>query len=152
MKPSIEVPREFLARAWAFLHEHSRPYLVHGHESGDPWRVRAYPVVNGYVLALHPASAPACLYAATDHASGAETPRAHRHRIIARLLEAEPRRFTCEGRVVGLWQIEQRPAGPQTCARGPIALSCLSWMLNEQGSHLRIEPSKPEPRDPRSEK
>jgi len=52
-------------------------------------------------------------------------------------LEGLPRRFTCEGSTAGLWEvIEDSVRG-----RGPVALSCLLWLLRERrvGLFIRLE-------------
>ena len=67
-------------------------------------------------------------------------------RVVVAGLEGLPQRFTCDGKVVGVWEIESDDAAKSACVRGPVALTCLSWLLREErvGFYLRLSEIGPD--------
>jgi hypothetical protein len=93
-------------------------------------------VNRGYLLAAGPETPVAQIFVATNQRNPERNLGADLCRIVAWGLEQLPRRFTCEGNTVGLWEVIEG----SLCVRGPVALSCLSWALRDRkvGFYLTV--------------
>lgn len=131
MNATIEVPRALVERARKHFERTGRPYLLRPWRTSD-WPLTALPGDSGRWLVM---LAPEGPFARAVSAAAVVCGRGD-DVILRRLAEGAvtalaevPRRFICDGRVVGLWEIVEG----SVCVRGPVALSCLSWALRQWG-------------------
>ena len=128
MSASIEVPRDFVDRARAHLARTGRPLLLRDRRRVNDWQLVALPETQGYLITVGPTTPVAQTYVAMKHRYPHRDLTADLCSVTAAGLEGLPRRFTCDGLTVGLWDVSES----HVCVRGPVALSCLSWMLRQQ--------------------
>lgn len=128
MSTAIEVPCRFLNRARAHLARTGHPLLLRDRRRVKDWEVVALPDTQGYLLTVGPTTPVAQTYVAMQRRHPDRDLAADLCSIAAAGFEGLPRRFTSEGLTVGLFEADER----RVIVRGPIALSCLSWMLRQQ--------------------
>ena len=128
MSAAIEVPRVFVERARVHLTRTGRPLLLRDRRRVNDWELVALPESQGYLLTVGPTTPVAQTYVAMKRRYPHRDLTADLCSITAAGLAGLPRRFTCEGVTVGLWDVSE----DRVRVRGPVALSCLSWMLRDQ--------------------
>ena len=140
MSASIEVPASVVARARRHFTKTGCPLLLRDRRRRNDWELVAIPANRGYLLVMGPATLPAQWYVAMSEQYPQRDLLADLCRVVVAGIEGLPQRFTCEGKVVGMWEIVSDDAANSACVRGPVALTCLSWLLREQrvGFYLRL--------------
>lgn len=128
MSAALEVPRRLVVRARLHVTATGRPLLTRDRRRVNDLELIALPSSLGFVLTVGPTTPVAQVYVALAQRNPDRDLAADLCSITAAGLDGLPRRFTCEGLTVGLWDHSDARA----CVRGPIALSCFSWMLRQQ--------------------
>lgn len=132
----VEVPAAVLVRARKHLEKTGQPLLLRDRRRRGDWALVEVPGNRGFTLLLDPESPPAQAHMAMGEMFPPRSLVADLAQSAAAGLEALPRRFTCEGTTVGIWEI----VGECAWVRGPVALTLLSRLLREQriGFYVRL--------------
>ena len=128
MSATVEVPRAFVERARKHIAKTGLPLLLRDLRRRHDWELVAIPGHRGYVLVVGPTTHVAQFYVAMGHRNPERDLAADLCRVTVAGLEGLPRRFTCDGTTVGLWDVSD----DAVCVRGPVALSCMSWALRDR--------------------
>ena len=136
MSAAIEVPRVFVDQARVHLSRTGQPLLTRDRRRVRDWEFVAMPDSQGYLIMVGPTTHVAQTLVAMKRRYPQRDLAVDLCSITAAALEGLPRRFTCEGLTVGLWEASDA----RVCVRGAVALSCLSWMLRNQkvGCYLTL--------------
>jgi hypothetical protein len=126
----VEVPRAVVERAERHYLRRRRP-LLYGRRRRSEWRLTALPGASGRFAVLLDPECPAgrlILVASfmCGHRDDAILERLAKGAMAA--LADVPDCFRCNGREVGRWEVMLG----SVFVRGPVALSCLSWVLHDQ--------------------
>jgi hypothetical protein len=125
---SAEIPRRVLNQAREHAAKTGQPLLSRDLRRRRDWPLVAERFDRGYVLAAGPQTHVAQLYLAMKRRYPERDLGADLCRVAVEVLDLLPRRLACEGSTVGIWEV----LDGVVCVRGPVALSCLSWLLIAQ--------------------
>jgi hypothetical protein len=132
MSAAVRVPRHVVEHARKHFVRTGRPLLFAPRRKAD-WALAALPGESGrWLILLDPETPPAQVWMAlADRCGGPLSDDAILERLakgaIAALADV-PRKFECEGHIVGVWEASEGSA----CVRGSVALTCLSWALRKR--------------------
>ena len=141
MSATVQIPAAFVERARRHITTTGRPLLTRDNRRRSDWELLAVPVTQGYLLAIGPETSVAQFYVAMNRRLPERDLAVDLCRVTAAGLEGLPRRFSCEGITVGLWDI----SADGVCVRGPVALSCMSWALRDRRVGFYVTLSEGEP-------
>ena len=143
MSATAEIPADVVAAAERHYLRHRRPLLFRPRSKSD-WGLLALPGDSGYLLMLDLESCP--LVGAMAPSEGTVEERADAlmaklaHEVVG-VLDGMPNSFVASGRRIGGFETVHGVVRVD----GPVALTCLSWMLREQrtGFYLALSRAGP---------
>ena len=144
MSRAVLILRRVVERAERHYFSTGKP-LLYGRRRKSEWALVAIPGASGRFLVMLEPESPAGRLILLAAFMGSHKEEDILERLakgaVAALAEVADR-FQCDGREVGRWEVVL----DSVCVRGPVALSCLSWVLREQriGFYLTLSEAQPD--------